>query len=77
MKSAIAENVKRIIKDKCLKQGLVAEKAGYNQKAFSNMLNGRKVITDVDVAKIANVLEIPVNELFEELRVPDTEKEDA
>lgn len=64
MKSAIAENVKRIIRNKGLKQGVVGEKAGYNYRTFSNMLNGRKVVTDVDVAKIANALGVPVNDLF-------------
>ena len=64
MKSAIAENVKKIIADKCLKQGAVAAKAGYNYKAFSNMLNGRKVITDVDVAKIAKALGVTPNDVF-------------
>ena len=64
MNSAIAENVKQIIRDKCLKQGAVAAKAGYNYKAFSNMLNGRKVITDVDVAKIAKALGVEPNDLY-------------
>ena len=64
MKSAIAENVKKIIREKCLKQGALAEKAGYDCKKFSNMLNGRKVITDVDVIKIANALEVAPNDLY-------------
>ena len=64
MKSVIAHNVRGIIKDKCLKQGAVAERAGYNYKTFSYMLNGRKLITDVDVANIANALSVPVNDLF-------------
>ena len=64
MKSAIAENVKKIIRKKCLKQGALAEKAGYDCKKFSNMLNGRKVITDIDVIKIANALEVAPNDLY-------------
>ena len=63
-KSIIAERVKRIIDERCLKQGAIGEKAGYDNKKFSNMLNGRKVITDVDVAKIANALEVEPNELY-------------
>ena len=42
--------------------------AGYDCKAFSNMLNGRKIITDTDVLKIANALDVEVNALFEERR---------
>lgn len=71
MKSAIAENVKKIIRSKCLKQGAVAKRAGYDEKTFSNMLNNRKIVTDVDVVNIANALEVNPNVLFgiEELMV--------
>jgi len=64
LKSAIAKNVKSIIKREGLKQGVVAERAGYEYKAFSNMLNGRKIITDIDVINIANALEVKPNELY-------------
>lgn len=64
MKSVIAANVKRIIISKGLKQNAVATKAGYNEKTFSNMMNSRKIITDVDVIKIANALDVTPNELF-------------
>lgn len=64
MKSAIADNVKKIIKVKGLKQNALAKRAGYTDKTFSNMLNGRKVITDVDVSNIANALGVEPNELF-------------
>lgn len=63
-KSVIAENVKAIIKRNCLSQGAIGEKAGYNNKTFSNMLNGRKIITDTDVARIANALEVAPGDLF-------------
>lgn len=62
--SVTAENTKRIIKEKCLSKGAIGRKAGYNAKKFSNMLNGRKIITDVDVANIANALEVEPNELY-------------
>ncbi len=64
MKSVTAENIKKIIKQKGLLKSAVAERAGYNYKTFSNMLNGRKLITDIDVIIIANVLEVSPNELF-------------
>lgn len=64
MKSLIADNVKRIIKEKCVIQSSVARKAGYNPKTFNNMLNGRKVIADHDVEAIANALNVSPNELF-------------
>ena len=64
MEYGVAANIKRIIANRCLKQGAVGEKAGYDVKSFSAMLNNRKRITDVDVAKIANALEVTPNELF-------------
>ena len=64
MRSAIAENTKSIIKDKGLKQKAVGEMAGYNPKTFNNMLNGRKIISDIDVVNIANALGVSPNALF-------------
>ena len=64
MKSIVAGNTKRIIKNGCFKQGAIAERAGYDPKQFSNMLNGRKIISDVDVMKIANALGVEPNDLY-------------
>lgn len=64
MKSIIAPNVRKIIEYRCLKQSLVAKRAGYTPQSFNNMLNGRKIITDVDVLNIANALDVDVNTLF-------------
>lgn len=64
MKSVIAENVRGIIKKRGLKQGAVAKMAGFSKQQFSNLLNGRRVMTDVDIVKIANALEIEPGELF-------------
>ena len=63
-KSITAENIKRVIDEKCLSKGAIGRKAGYDIKKFSNMLNGRKIINDVDVIKIANALEVEPNELY-------------
>lgn len=63
-KSITAENIKRVIDEKCLSKGAIGRKAGYDIKKFSNMLNGRKIITDTDVIKIANALEVEPNELY-------------
>lgn len=64
MKSVIAENVKQIIKEKGMLQKAVAERSGYASSVFNNMLNGRKIITDVDVKKISIALQVEPNELF-------------
>ncbi len=64
MRSATSENIRKIIRDKGLKQIAVAEKAGYSNGKFNNMLNGRKLITDVDVSNIANALGVEPNDLY-------------
>lgn len=65
MKSIIAPNVKRIIKEKGLKHKHIADKAGYSENQFSSMLNGRKVVADSDVLRIAEALDVSVSKLFQ------------
>lgn len=38
----VAENIAKAIRHKGLKQMHIAEKAGYKQQEFNDMLNGRK-----------------------------------
>lgn len=64
MKNAISGNVRKIIIERGLKQKAVAKNAGYDEKQFSNMLNGRKTITDVDVFRLSVALGVTPNELF-------------
>ena len=63
-KSVVAENAKRIIAEKCLSKGAIGKRAGYDIQKFSNMLNGRKIITDADVINIAIALDVEPNELY-------------
>lgn len=63
MKSVIAENTKRILSEKGLKQKALAERLGYNEKEFSNMLNGRKIIKGDDILPIANALGVEPNDI--------------
>lgn len=64
IQSAIAENTKRIIELRGLKQRVVAERAGFSVQQFSALLNHRKVIKDTDVVAIARALEVTPNDLF-------------
>lgn len=70
IQSAIAENTKRIIEYRGLKQKVVAKRAGYSIQQFSALLNKRKVIKDVDVIAIANALDVTPNELFGDTSQP-------
>ncbi|MGN0348194.1 MAG: helix-turn-helix domain-containing protein [Roseburia sp.] len=65
MNSIVAPNVKEIIREKCLKQSAVAKKAGYSDQQFSAMMNGRKIIKDTDILRIATALSVDANQLFE------------
>ena len=64
MNSIVAPNVKRIIKQKCLKQSAVATRAGYTPNQFCPMMKGRKIIKDIDIMNIAIALGVDANELF-------------
>lgn len=64
MSTLITDNVKRIIESKGYKQKSIAQKAGYSQKQFSDMMCGRRVIGGYDVLRIANALEVTPNDLF-------------
>ena len=60
----IAQNVKRIIESRGLKQKAVAEKAGYDKQKFSRMMNDRKIIECSDSLRLCAALEVTPNELF-------------
>ena len=62
--SIIAENTRRIIQERGLKQCAVAQRAGYKVKTFNNLLTGRKIITDRDIEAIAKTLGVSPNVLL-------------
>lgn len=57
-------NIGRLIKERGLKQGAVAEWAGYSRQQFSDMLNGRKIIKPCDLLAIADAIGVSINDLF-------------
>lgn len=71
----VAENIAKIISEAGLKQGIVAEKAGFSVQEFSGMLNGRKLIKMCDVQKIAKVLNVTPNDLYGISKKEETEVE--
>lgn len=64
MKSIVADNLSKIIKEKCLKQCVVAEKAGYSKQQFTDMLKGRKRIKETDILRLASALDVDVSALL-------------
>lgn len=57
-----------IISKKGLKQVHVAEKAGCTSQELCDMLNGRRLIKACDIPKLANALDVKVDDLFKEER---------
>lgn len=63
--AVLPKNIYKIIHAKGLKQGAVAERAGYSKQAFNAMLKGRRIIKPNDILAIAKALDTDVRELFE------------
>ena len=74
MNSIVAPNVKRIIKQKCLKQSAVAARAGYTPNQFCSMMKGRKIIKDIDIMNIAIALGVDANELFKKEEITNEDR---
>lgn len=63
--SPLAEGIRILIARKGLKQTFVAEKAGLSPQELSDMLNGRKLIKACDIPRIATVLGVKADEIYE------------
>ena len=62
--NVVANNIRRIIVDRGLKNKKAAELCGYSQQTFSALLTGRKLIKTEDVIAFCNGLGITPNELY-------------
>jgi len=61
----VISNIKKIIEMKGIKQGVVAERAGFTPQDFSNMLNERRKLIRIEhIPRIAGALGVDINELF-------------
>lgn len=67
IQTAIADNTRRIIAERGLKNRAVAERAGFSENQFSAILNKRRVVRDIDVIAIAQALGVTPNELFADI----------
>nr|DAM81716.1 MAG TPA: helix-turn-helix domain protein [Caudoviricetes sp.] len=61
----VINNIKCLICEKGMKQGVVAERAGFTQSEFSNVLNDRKLLRIEHLWQIAMALDVDVNKLYE------------
>ncbi len=60
----LSMNIRKLIKEKGLKQKAIAEQCGIDEKVFSNMLCNRQEIRTEILPLIAKALEISINDLF-------------
>lgn len=60
----VQENLIRVIDEKGLIKKGVAERAGMTAQAFSDILQGRKVIRADMVPALADAVGVPIPELF-------------
>jgi putative transcriptional regulator len=58
--------IKEIIQNRGMKTIYVIEKVGLSTSSFYEIMNGRAVPSLMNARKIADVLEIPLDELFPE-----------
>jgi len=58
--------VKTEIAEKNIKQKLIAERCGYEQRVFSALINGHKSITPEDIIMFCTGMQIEPNTLFPE-----------
>lgn len=61
---SVAKNIKQIIAKTGIKQKTVAEKAGFDEKEFSAMMNNRRIIRADEIMDIANALGVTPNDLY-------------
>lgn len=57
-------NIRQLICQKGLLQKYVAEKSGFSQQEFSDMLNGRKTLKAEYIPRIAKALDVSPNDLY-------------
>ena len=58
-------NIKNLIEQKGMKQGVVAERAGFTPQEFSNIMNElRKLLRIEHLLPIANALGVSINALY-------------
>lgn len=59
--------IREIISSKGLKIVYVIEKTGLSKSYFYDIMNGKSIPSLINAAKIAEVLEVPLTELFPNL----------
>lgn len=65
MHDPIAAGIRDLIEEGGFLQKSVAQKAGFTQQQFSDMLNGRKIIRAVDLFPISTALGCTIQDIYD------------
>ena len=60
----IIQNIRKIIKERGLKQNFVANRAGFTPQEFNNILCSRQLLKTESIVNLCNALDVTPNELF-------------
>jgi len=60
----IAKNIAKIMREDELSEKEVAKRAGYSEQEFRDVLDGNRIITAFDIAKLYTALGVDANALF-------------
>ena len=60
----LIHSIRTLIQKSGMKQKAIAQKCGFSEQEFSNMLNGRKVIMGEHIPAIAKALGVTPNEIY-------------
>ena len=63
----IAENVRAVVARRRIRQTAIAEHLGLNQQQVSRRLNGQVPISAAELQLLAQLLEVPVADLYGEV----------
>ena len=64
-KDPIAAGIQHIMTERGLIQRAVAQRAGYTQQQFSDMMNDRKTIKATDIVPISRALGVTVQDIYD------------
>ena len=65
MKIVIAEQIRKYIEEKGIKQTAIANATGMSKVAVSETLNGNRTLTAEEMKRICMFLEVPCERFFE------------
>lgn len=57
-------NIKNIIEQRGYKKKAIAEKMGYKENQFSDLLNGRRTVKLDDIIQLCGILDVEPNDII-------------